>query len=67
MLSKHCCRISDGEGRRTFVTAMPPFVRACEKQGFREIARHEVDLTRYGGDGRVIVPLMLREAQSQND
>lgn len=67
LLSEYCSRISDGHGRRMFITARPAAVRMCEKTGFKEIAQHELDLTRFGGEGIDVTSLMLREAQLLKD
>lgn len=51
MLGQHMNAIVKATGQRLFVCVRPAAVRMCEKDGYDEVAKYEVDLSQFGGQG----------------
>ena len=62
-LTHHCNAISDKTGGKTWVTARPTSVKMFRQCGFKDVATHNADLKRWGGDTeKEITWLLVREA-----
>lgn len=61
MLSDRMGCIADQEGRRLFVCVRPAAIAMCEKNGYKELGRCEVDLGLYGGEGADVSKVFVRE------
>lgn len=51
MLGQHMNTIVEATRQRLFVCVRPAAVRMCEKDGYQEVAKYEVDLSQFGGHG----------------
>ena len=62
-LTHHCNAIADKTGRKTWVSARPSSVKMFRQCGFKDVAAHNADLKRWGGDTeKEITWLLVREA-----
>ena len=62
-LTHHCNAIADKTGGKTWVPARPTSVKMFRQCGFKDIATHNADLKRFGGNTEEeITWLVVREA-----
>ena len=62
-LTQHCNSISDKTGGKTWVLARPTSVKMFRQCGFKDVATHNADLKRFGGNPeKDITWLLVREA-----
>ena len=64
-LTHHCNAIADKTGGKTWVTARPTSVKMFRQCGFKDVATHNADLKRWGGNtDEEITWLLVKEAPS---
>ena len=64
-LTHHCNAIADKTGGKTWVPARPTSVKMFRQCGFKDVATHNADLKRWGGDTeKEITCLLVREASN---
>ena len=64
-LTQHCNAIPDQSGNKTWVPARPSSVKMFRQQGFKDVAKHDWHLERWGGTREgSITCLLLREPPS---
>jgi len=62
-LTHHCNAIADKTGRKTWVPARPTSVKMFRQCGFKDVATHNSNLKRWGGNTeKEITWLLVREA-----
>ena len=62
-LTHHCNAIAGKTGGKTWVTARPTSVEMFRKCGFKDVATHNADLKRWGGNtNEEITWLLVKEA-----
>ena len=62
-LTHHCNAIADKTGGKTWVPARPTSVKMFRQCGFKDVATHNADLKRWGGNTEEEVTwLLVREA-----
>ena len=65
-LTHHCNAIADKTGGKTWVTDRPSSRKMFRQCGFKEVASHNADLKRWGGNTEEeITWLLVREAQNK--
>ena len=66
-LTHHCNAIADKTGGKTWVTARPTSQKMFRQCGFKDVATHNADLKRWGGNAKEeITWLLVREALNLN-
>ena len=60
-LTHHCNAIANKTGGKTWVTARPSSVKMFRKCGFKDVATHNADLKRWGGNTEEEITLLLVE------
>ena len=65
-LTNHCNAVADKTGGKTWVAAKPNSQKMFRQCGFKDVATHNADFKRWGGNSdEEISRLLVREAQPE--